>query len=106
MVRFVLSRLFLVIPTFLGILFLTFILVHLIPGDPIEIMLGEHVIDPVRHAMLMQQFGLDRPLVIQFLDYVWHVMQGDLGQSLRTRVPVLTEFLTLFPATLDRKSVV
>jgi dipeptide transport system permease protein len=101
MVRFVLSRLFLVIPTFLGILFLTFILVHLIPGDPIEIMLGEHVIDPVRHAMLMHQFGLDRPLVIQFLDYVWHVMQGDLGQSLRTRVPVLTEFLTLFPATLE-----
>ena len=101
MIRFVLSRVLLVIPTFIGILFLTFVLVHLIPGDPVEIMLGEHVIDPARHAMLMHQLGLDEPLYIQFASYVWHVLQGDLGISLQTRVPVLSEFLTLFPATLE-----
>jgi dipeptide transport system permease protein len=101
MIRFVLSRVLLVIPTFIGILFLTFVLVHLIPGDPVEIMLGEHVIDPARHAMLMHQLGLDEPLYVQFASYVWHVLQGDLGISLQTRVPVLSEFLTLFPATLE-----
>ena len=50
MLRFVLSRLFLVIPTFLGIIFLTFVLIHLVPGDPVQLMLGEKVIDPARHA--------------------------------------------------------
>jgi len=101
MLRFVLSRILLVIPTFIGILLLTFILVHLIPGDPVEQMLNQHVIDPVRHAMLMHQLGLDRPLAVQFVDYVWHVMQGDLGTSLQTRIPVLEEFLEHFPATLE-----
>ena len=62
MLRFILTRLSLVIPTFLGIIFITFFLIRLVPGDPIEVRRGERGIDPVRHAQLMHEMGLDRPL--------------------------------------------
>jgi dipeptide transport system permease protein len=101
MLRFVVSRLLLVIPTFLGIILLTFVLIHLVPGDPVQLMLGDRVIDPVRHAQILHDMGLDRPLYMQFLQYVWQVLHGDLGHSIVTKQPVLTEFLTLFPATLE-----
>jgi dipeptide transport system permease protein len=101
MLRFVLSRLLLVIPTFLGITLLTFVLIHLVPGDPVQLMLGDRVLDPTRHAQILHEMGLDQPLYMQFLEYVWHVLHGDLGHSIVTKQPVLTEFLTLFPATLE-----
>jgi dipeptide transport system permease protein len=101
MIRFVVYRLLLIIPTFLGIVLLTFVLIHLIPGDPIQILLGEKVVEPERHAAMLAQLGLDKPLWLQFVDYVWHVLHGDLGMSIRTRSGVLDEFLTLFPATLE-----
>jgi dipeptide transport system permease protein len=101
MLRFALQRLLLIIPTFLGAALLTFTLIHVIPGDPIQMMLGEKVIDPARHAALLQQLGLDRPLYVQFFDYIWHVLQGDLGKSVVTKNTVLADFFTLFPATLE-----
>jgi dipeptide transport system permease protein len=101
MLRFVIQRVLLMIPTFLGAALLTFTLIHLIPGDPIQMMLGEKVIDPARHAALLHQIGLDRPLYVQFFDYIWHVMQGDLGKSVVTKNTVLGDFFTLFPATLE-----
>src|SRR5262249_35848249 len=104
MLRLVTQRVPLIIPTFLGAALLTFTLIHLIPGDPIQMLLGEKVIDPERHAALLRQIGLDRPLYIQFLDYVWHVLQGDLGKSIVTKNTVLADFFTLFPATLELAS--
>src|SRR5215468_12198306 len=104
MLRFATQRVLLIIPTFLGAALLTFTLIHLIPGDPIQMLLGEKVIDPERHAALLHQIGLDRPLYIQFLDYVWHVLQGDLGKSIVTKNTVLVDFFTLFPATLELAS--
>jgi len=101
MLRFAIQRLLLIIPTFLGAALLTFTLIHVIPGDPIQMMLGEKVIDPARHAALLQQLGLDRPLYVQFFDYIWHVLQGDLGKSVVTKNTVLADFFTLFPATLE-----
>lgn len=101
MLRFAIQRLLLIIPTFLGAALLTFTLIHVIPGDPIQMMLGEKVIDPARHAALLQQLGLDRPLYVQFFDYIWHVVQGDLGKSVVTKNTVLADFFTLFPATLE-----
>ncbi len=101
MLRFIFSRLLLVIPTFLGIILLTFILIHLVPGDPIMLLLGDKVIDPVRHEQMLTEMGLNRPFYVQFLDYVWRVLHGDLGNSIVTKQPVLHEFLTLFPATLE-----
>src|SRR5262245_24231709 len=101
MLRFVIQRVLLIIPTFLGAALLTFTLIHLIPGDPIQMLLGEKVIDPARHAELLRQIGLDRPLYAQFFDYIWHVLQGDLGKSIVTKNTVFGDFFTLFPATLE-----
>jgi dipeptide transport system permease protein len=101
MIRFVIQRVLLIIPTFLGAALLTFILIHAIPGDPIQMLLGERVVDPVRHQELMALIGLDRPLPIQFLDYVWNVVQGDFGKSIMSKNSVLSDFFTLFPATLE-----
>jgi dipeptide transport system permease protein len=101
MLRFLLTRVSLIIPTFLGITALAFILIHLVPGDPVEVRVGERGIAPERHAQLLHEMGLDRPLWQQFLSYVGDVLQGDLGISLITHRPVLDEFLTLFPATLE-----
>ena len=101
MLRFVLTRLGLVIPTFLGIILLTFVLIRLVPGDPIEVRVGERGISPERHAELLHEMGLDRPLYVQFFDYVGGVLQGDLGISVITHRPVMEEFLTLFPATVE-----
>jgi dipeptide transport system permease protein len=101
MLRFLLTRVSLVIPTFFGVVFLAFLLIHLVPGDPVEVRVGERGIDPVRHAKLLHEMGLDRPLSVQFLDYAGQVLRGDLGVSLVTHRPVLSEFLTLFPATLE-----
>ena len=101
MLRFVLTRLGLVIPTFLGIILLTFVLIRLVPGDPVEVRVGERGISPERHAELLHQMGLDRPLYVQFFDYVGGVLQGDLGVSVITQRPVMEEFLTLFPATVE-----
>lgn len=101
MLRFVLTRLGLVIPTFLGIILLTFVLIRLVPGDPVEVRVGERGISPERHAELLHEMGLDRPLYAQFFDYVGGVLQGDLGTSVITHRPVMEEFLTLFPATVE-----
>ncbi|SCY55831.1 ABC transporter permease subunit [Microvirga guangxiensis] len=101
MLRFFLTRVSLVIPTFIGITLLVFCLIRLVPGDPIETMAGERGIDPARHAELRAQYGFDKPVMVQYGLYIWRVLQGDLGQSVVTRESVLTEFLTLFPATIE-----
>ena len=101
MLRFVLSRVALVVPTFLGIVFLSFFLIRLVPGDPIEVRVGERGIPPERLAQLRHEMGLDQPLWVQFADYVGNVLSGDLGLSIVTRTPVLQEFLALFPATVE-----
>ncbi len=101
MLSFLVRRVSLVIPTFIGVTLLTFALIRLVPGDPIELLVGERGIDPARHAMLRAELGLDRPLLEQYGIYISSVVQGDLGRSIVTRQPVLSEFLTLFPATIE-----
>ncbi len=101
MIKFFLKRIGHIIPAFIGVTLLTFTLVHLIPGDPVELLAGERGIDPERHARLRAEMGLDKPYAIQYWNYVKGVVQGDLGKSIVTRQPVFEEFLTLFPATLE-----
>lgn len=101
MLRFVLSRLMMVIPTFFGITILAFMLIRLVPGDPIELLAGERGIDPARHAAIKAAYGFDKPLIDQYFIYISNVLQGDLGQSISTKQSVFSEFLTLFPATLE-----
>ncbi len=101
MFRFVLSRLLMVVPTFMGVTLAAFAFIRLIPGDPVELLVGERGIDPARHAKLLRELGFDRPLWEQYLGFLGDVLSGDLGKSIVTRQPVLDEFLTLFPATIE-----
>jgi dipeptide transport system permease protein len=101
MLRFILTRVSLVIPTFIGITMLAFFLMRLIPGDPIETMAGERGIDAARHEQLRTELGLDKPLLVQYVAYVERVLHGDLGRSLVTRESVISEFSQLFPATIE-----
>ncbi|MBB5752398.1 ABC transporter permease subunit [Prosthecomicrobium pneumaticum] len=101
MLSFLIRRLSVVVPTFLAIAFLTFVAIRLVPGDPIEVRTGERGIAPERLALLRHELGLDRPVVVQFLDYLRGLAHGDFGVSISTKEPVLREFFTLFPATLE-----
>jgi dipeptide transport system permease protein len=101
MLAFILRRAALIVPTFIGVTLLAFALIHLIPGDPVENLSGERGMDPARRERLLREFGLDRPLPHQYVEYIGHVIKGDLGTSLTTHEPVLGEFATLFPATVE-----
>ena len=101
MIRFALTRIAMVIPTFIGITLAAFCLIRLVPADPIETMAGERGIDPVRHEQLRREFGLDQPILVQYGRYVTRVLRGDLGSSMVTRETVLSEFAALFPATVE-----
>jgi dipeptide transport system permease protein len=101
MLRFILTRVSLIVPTFIGITLLAFFLVRLVPGDPIETMAGERGIDPARHEQLRKEYGFDRPILVQYGIYIARVLKGDLGKSVVTQESVLTEFLALFPATVE-----
>lgn len=101
MFSFILKRVLMVIPTFIAITLITFALVHFIPGDPIEIRMGERGLSPEVHQQMMEQLGLNRPLFEQYISYIKGVLHGDLGNSFRNNEPVLKEFFTLFPATVE-----
>ncbi|CAN5920258.1 ABC transporter permease subunit [soil metagenome] len=101
MLRFILTRLSLLVPTFVGMTLLAFFLIRLVPGDPIETLAGERGIDPARHAELLKAYGFDKPLFAQYGIYIARVLHGDLGKSVITQEPVMSEFLSLFPATVE-----
>ena len=101
MLSFLVRRLLTFVPTFFGVTVIAFAFIRLLPGDPIALLAGERGVSPERHAELARQFGFDQPLWRQYLDYLWGILHGDLGISFVTKKPVLTEFFTLFPATLE-----
>lgn len=101
MFGFFLRRLGLLIPTFIGVTLVSFLFIRLLPGDPIIAMAGERGVTPQRYQELVQQFGFDKPMMLQYFDYLRGVLHGDLGTSITTKRPVLAEFRNLFPATLE-----
>ena len=98
--RFLARRLVLTIPVLLGVTTLVFSLIHLIPGDPAQAILGPAAsqadVDELRHRL-----GLDRPLVEQYLVFLRGAIRGDLGVSLRTGQPVTSQILARVPATAE-----
>jgi peptide/nickel transport system permease protein len=98
--RFVARRLALTIPVLLGVATLVFSLIHLIPGDPAQAMLGESAPE-ADIAALRTQLGLDRPLLEQYADFLGGVIRGDLGTSLRTGTSVRTQIAERLPATIE-----
>ncbi|WP_312795223.1 ABC transporter permease subunit [Tianweitania sp.] len=101
MVRFLLGRLAVLIPTFIGVSIIAFSFIRLLPGDPVALLSGERVMSPERHAIISAQLGFDRPIVVQYLDYIWGIVRGDFGTSIVTKQPILESFFALFPATLE-----
>lgn len=99
MTRFILSRLALLVPTLFGVLVVTFLLLYVAPGDPVQAMVGERA-DAETLARLRAELRLDEPLHAQFAHYLKGVLQGDLGTSYITRRPILQDLLERFPATL------
>jgi peptide/nickel transport system permease protein len=83
-----------------GVLVITFFLSRVVPADPIGAILGPQappdLVEKVRH-----EWGFDRPLYEQFIDYIWNVLHGDLGRSIRTSRSVVTDLLYYFPATIE-----
>jgi dipeptide transport system permease protein len=101
MLRFLLSRLAILAPTFIGVSIIAFSFIRLLPGDPILLIAGERGMSEERYAQLMHEFGYDRHIVVQYLDYLTGLFQGDFGVSIVSKQPVLGEFLELFPATIE-----
>lgn len=99
MIRFLLRRLVLVLPTLFGVLVVSFLLLYVAPGDPVQAMVGERA-DSATIVRLRQELKLDRPLPVQFGHYAGKLLRGDLGTSYITRRPILKELLHRFPYTL------
>ena len=100
MLIYSLRRLGLAIPTVLGVVTLVFLLVHLVPGDPVDMMLGETAA-PADRAELRRQLGLELPLPVQYGRYLTHLVRGDLGVSLHSGQPVGQLLASRYPATLE-----
>nr|WP_255617038.1 ABC transporter permease subunit [Aurantimonas sp. VKM B-3413] len=95
------SRVLVLIPTFIGVSIVAFAFIRLLPGDPVALMSGERVMAPERHAQIMHALGYDRPIWEQYFSYLFGLFQGDFGTSIVTKRGVAGEFFTLFPATLE-----
>jgi peptide/nickel transport system permease protein len=98
--RYVLYRLLFLLPTLLGALTLVFLLIHLIPGDPVDVMLGETAATADKEA-LRESLGLNRPLAVQYRTFMFDLAAGDLGRSLYERSSVTEIVRARFPATLE-----
>ena len=101
MLLFLLKRVLLLVPTFIGITIVAFSFVRILPGDPVLLMFGERGVSDERYAELLRESGFDRPLWQQYLEYLNNLLHGDFGTSLVTKQPVLHEFFQLFPATVE-----
>jgi ABC-type dipeptide/oligopeptide/nickel transport system permease component len=100
MIRYIFSRVLLVLPALWLILTMVFLLAHIIPGDPVQQMLGEGArteeVEQLRHSL-----GLDLPIGVQYGRFIKGLFRGDMGQSFRFQQPVLSTVLTHYPATLE-----
>jgi dipeptide transport system permease protein len=101
MLKFFSGRLLVLIPTFIGVSIIAFSFIRLLPGDPVMLLSGERVMSPARHAQIMHELGMDRPMIMQYLSYIGGILTGDFGTSIVTKQPVARQFFTLFPATLE-----
>ncbi len=99
MKQFIINRVLSGVLVIIGISIFSFLLIHFIPGDPIKIMLGINA-TPEQVEKLNNHLGLDKPLLVQYGQYVTNALQGDFGTSLKTGRPVLTEIIDRFPETV------
>ncbi len=99
MLSYVVRRLLQGIPVLLGVSLITFILMHVVPGDPVAVAF-EKKADPATIERIRREMGLDRPLPVQYADFLLKALQGDLGRSFQTSQPVAEMIRSAMPATL------
>lgn len=98
--KYFLKRLALTIPTLIGVSIIVFLLIHMIPGDPIDIMLGDRVTEESR-ILLEERLGLNEPLPVQYWQWLSGAIRGDFGRSIRSNQPVIEEIMERLPATVE-----
>jgi len=99
-IRYLARRLLALVPVALGVVTLTFALIHLVPGDPVSAMLGDYAA-PADVAQMRHVLGLDRPMGQQYVGFLYGLAHGDLGQSISQHEPVARLIRERFPATLE-----
>jgi peptide/nickel transport system permease protein len=100
MTRFLIRRLAATLLVMLGVSFVVFMIIHLVPGDPVRVMLGLQA-DQAKVEEIRQLMGFDRPLLVQYVDWLWSALHGDLGQSFITGQSVSEAVIQRLPATLS-----
>lgn len=100
MVHYIVRRVVGLLPILFGVSAAAFLMIHLLPGDPATVYLGEHA-NAESIARVQHEFGLDKPLPVQYGIYFWQAIRGNFGESLQTHRPVTVEFLPRFPATIE-----
>ncbi len=102
MQRYILRRLFLMVPSLIGVSIIVFLLIRLIPGDVVDLMLGQQGEVGLERANEMRRlFGLDRPMYAQYIDWASGILRGDFGQSIRTGRPILPDIMLRVPVTFE-----
>ena len=101
MTGFIQGRLLLAIPTVFAVSIAVFLMLYLIPGDPASIYLGDNLATPERLEQIRHEMGLDRPIYVQYLDFIGRALQGDLGRSLQNGRPVALELAERLPRTAE-----
>lgn len=99
--KFLAKRLLASVPTIIGVTLLAFFMIRWIPGDPVTVMLGDRGGSPEMIAELKALYGLDKPIVVQYLNFIKNLAQFDLGKSILSHRPVTEEFWSRFPATIE-----
>lgn len=100
MPAYIIRRILILVPTLFGVSLIVFTMLHLTPGDPAELLLGERATEEALHAV-REHLGLNEPLYVQYGMFLKRLMKGDLGETIRTRQKVWTEIKQRFPATLE-----
>ena len=98
--KFVLKRLLMLIPVLIGVTLLVFLILNMAPGDPAKVILGEQA-TPEQIAELREQMGLNDPVLVQYGRYIVKLVQGDMGDSYKTKGPVSEEVFNRFPNTIQ-----
>lgn len=100
MKNYITKRLLLFFPVVIGVMTFVFFMIHLVPGDPVELMLGENAIDSDKEGLRIA-LGIDRPIITQYFSFIIKAFRGDLGRSIHSNMPVFTVIAERFPSTIE-----
>lgn len=100
MIKYIIRRLILLVPVLFGVSLATFVVMHLFTTDPAAMILGQHA-TAEKMTAVRQELGIDKPIHVQFGDYLSHIVQGDLGKSVITKTSITDELMKRFPATVE-----